>query len=103
MTESLHRDTSDIEGFANNSQGGLSGNDWFGRDTQQAVQRGALFALRSAIIQAAEATAGSDESPPLVVLTGGDAEVLLPLPGHSAELMPLLVLEGLRYLAKDAG
>ncbi len=103
MTESLHRDTSDIEGFAHNSQGGLSGDDWFGRDTRQAVQRGALFALRSAIIQAAEATAAPHESPPLIILTGGDAEVLLPLPGYSAELMPMLVLEGLRYLARDAG
>jgi len=103
MTESLHRDTSDIEGYASNSQEGLSGNDWFGRDTQQAVQRGVLFALRSAIVQAAEATANPHEPPPLVVLTGGDAEVLLPLPGHSAELVPMLVLEGLRHLAKDAG
>lgn len=98
MAESLNRDTSDIEGFANNSQGIIPGDDWFGRDTLSAVQRGALFALRSVICQAVE----QDGDKPLVVMTGGDAEALLPLTGHEAELMPALVLEGLRYLAAES-
>lgn len=98
MAESLNRDTSDIEGFANNSQGIIPGDDWFGRDTLSAVQRGALFALRSVICQAV----AQEGDKPLVVMTGGDAEALLPLTGHEAELMPALVLEGLRYLAAES-
>jgi type III pantothenate kinase len=105
MAESLNRDTSDIEGFAGNSRGIVPGDDWFGSDTLSAVQRGAVFALRSAICQAVEQTAEQDGAAPLVVLTGGDAEALLPLlsmAGDGAELMPMLVLEGLRYLAAES-
>lgn len=101
MAGSLNRDTSDIEGFASNSQGAVSTGDWFGRDTLSAVQRGALFALRAAISQAVEQTAQQEGDAPLVVLTGGDAEALLPMADHAVELMPALVLEGLRYLAAE--
>jgi type III pantothenate kinase len=101
MAQSLNRDTSDIEGFASNSQGSIPGDDWFGRDTLSAVQRGALFALRSVICQAVKQMSAQDGVAPLVVLTGGDAEALMPLPDFSVELMPMLVLEGLRYLAAE--
>ncbi len=102
MTQSLNRDTSDIAGFASHSQGNITGDDWFGRDTFFSLQCGALFALRSVIFQALKQISEQDGITPLVVLTGGDAEDLMPLPDLEVELMPMLVLEGLRYLAVEA-
>jgi type III pantothenate kinase len=101
MTESLNRDTSDIEGFSSESHEYIPGDDWLGRDTLSAVQSGAVFALRSVICQAVKQISEQDGAAPLVVLTGGDAKALLPLPDFAVELMPMLVLEGLSYLTAE--
>ena len=97
MRTSLDSDTSDISEFASNSKRPVSGNDWFGRDTLSAVQRGALFSVRAVIEQAIEEFAGEGELP-AVFLTGGDAGLLQPLVSVPAEHRPYLVLEGLRFL-----
>ena len=102
MRASLRSDTSDIGGFAANSAGPLPGNQWYGRVTLSAVQRGTLFSLRAVIEQAVDAFAAGGDTP-AVVLTGGDAEALLPLLDFPVEHRPWLVLEGLRHLVAGGG
>lgn len=97
MAASLNRDTSDIEGFAD-SPGDVDGADWYGRDTRTAVQRGALFALQSAINESACRYFSDSADTPRVVVTGGDAAKLLPFQSCVSEHRPDLVLQGLRYL-----
>lgn len=98
MRASLNNDTSDILGFVRQSEGPLSGGEWFGRDTLSAVERGAVFMLAAAIDRAVAEMSKTAETP-IVVLTGGDADIVGPLIAHPVEYCPLLVLEGLRHLA----
>ena len=100
MAEALNRDTSDIEAFARGSAGPVADEGWYGKDTLSAVQRGAYFALQAAIRRAAEPAAG--ESAPRLILTGGDANALLPLPGVTVEHRSELVLEGVQVLSEAA-
>jgi type III pantothenate kinase len=102
MVEALNRDTSDIEGFASRGEASPGEELWCGSDTRSAVQLGALFALRAAVGEAAGRIARSGADAPAVVLTGGDARLLLPVPGCTPDLRPMLVLEGLRHLAAEA-
>ena len=97
MRAALHKDTSDIYDFVRQSEGPLAGGDWFGRDTQSAVERGAVFMLGAAIDKAVSEMSVAGESP-IIVLTGGDADALGPVLAHPVEHHPLLVLEGLRRL-----
>lgn len=97
MRMSLKSDTSDIGGFAGNSKGPVPGRDWYGRDTLSAVERGTLFCARAVIEQAIEEFAGEDGAP-AVFITGGDAELVVPLISVPVEHRPHLVLEGLRLL-----
>ncbi|MDP6435990.1 MAG: type III pantothenate kinase [Gammaproteobacteria bacterium] len=97
MRLALNSDTSDIGGFAGNSKGPVPGRDWFGRDTLSAVQRGTLFNARAVIERAIEEFAGEGDTP-AVFVTGGDAELVVPLISTPVEHRPLLVLEGLRLL-----
>lgn len=101
MHNALHTETSDIRGFAKRGNGADPGFGWVGRDTRTAVDRGVLFALH-AIVEAAFRRLSAGGSAPAVLLTGGDAELLAPLLTSPAAHYPLLVLEGLRYLAADA-
>jgi len=98
MRAALNRDTSDIYGFFQQSEGPLAGDEWFGKDTHSAVERGAVFVLGAAIDKAVSEMSATGETP-VIMLTGGDAEILSPSISHSFELRPLLVLEGLRHLA----
>lgn len=98
MRAALKTDTSDIYGFIQQSEGPLAGGEWFGRDTQSAVERGTLLMLAAAIERAVSEMCTSGEKP-AILLTGGDADILGPLLEHPAEHRPLLVLEGLRHLA----
>ena len=100
MLQSLHQDTSDIAGFAQRSRQDVPAGDWFGRDTLTAVNRGAVFALRAAVAQAA-ATLATSAAPPLVVITGGDAELLGEIPDCDVRHDPHLVLRGLGRLLRD--
>ena len=95
---SLNNDTSDIGGFVRQSEGPLADDEWFGRDTRSAVERGAVFMLGATIDRAiAEFSKAGDV--PVILLTGGDAEIIGPLVNHPVEYHPLLVLQGLRHLA----
>jgi type III pantothenate kinase len=98
MRASLHRDTSDIYRFFQQSEGASAAGEWFGRDTRSAVERGAIFALGAAIDKAVDEMTAAGEAP-TVMLTGGDANILGAAISHPFEACPLLVLEGLRYLA----
>ena len=96
MLGALRQDTSDIDIFANSSRGDVPDGDWFGRDTLTAIHRGALFALRAAITEAARSL---DDGRPLVILTGGDAPQVGELAGCDTLLEPDLVLHGLALLS----
>lgn len=95
----LGGETADIEDFSARSPG--PGEEaWYGRSTAEAVSRGAAFSLCAAIDRAIDGFPGrSADRPPRLLLTGGDADRLLPGLRASAELRPLLVLEGLAKLA----
>jgi type III pantothenate kinase len=65
-----------------------------GRDTASGMRNGALLAVSSLIRDCVRRVNGPDAAS--VVLTGGDAEALMPeLTGLSVDHRPLLVLEGL--------
>jgi type III pantothenate kinase len=101
MRAALLRDTSDISGFDNQSAGPLVDGQWFGRDTRSAVDRGAVFALR-ATLDSAVHEFGELAPDPAVVVTGGDAERIVPLLAAKVEHRPQLVLEGLRELVAES-
>jgi len=101
MRASLMRDTSDIGAFARQSSGQLP-DDWLGKDTRSAVERGVLLMLCSTIDRVVSSMA-QDGNPPHIVLTGGDAPLVGPRLSYPVEQHPLLVLEGLRHLAAESG
>lgn len=75
------------------------------RHTAAAVAQGLLQQAMAFIAEVAQQGAMRWGSPPTIVLTGGDGEVLLPglrhrLPHHALEWAPALVLEGLRALGE---
>jgi len=97
----LGGETADIADFAAR-QPGPGDADWYGRSTVEAVRRGAAFSLCAAIDRAVKRFprgAADADRPPRLLLTGGDAEMLLPGLRTPAELRPQLVLEGLAKLA----
>ncbi len=98
MHASLNSDTSDIVGFVKQSDRPLAGNEWFGTDTRSAVESGVLFML-SAAINRAVAEISKTGNMPVIILTGGDAEIIGPLITQPVDYRPMLVLEGLCYLA----
>jgi type III pantothenate kinase len=102
MRAALNKDTSDIYGFAQQSEGPLNDGEWFGRDTQSAVERGALFMLGAAIDKAVDEMSVVGD-PPSLIVTGGDADMLGPVISHPVEHRPLLVLEGLSQLVAGFG
>jgi len=94
--QALGLSTADIANFAADAPG-PGAPEWYGRATAEAVQRGARFSLCAAIDRAV-ADFPSGAMPP-VLLTGGDAGDLQPGLRSRSEIRPLLVMEGLRYLA----
>ncbi len=100
LRSALLRDTSDIDAFVSQSSGSPALDGWLGIDTRSAVERGVLLML-CATIDRAVGNMADKGNPPHVILTGGDAPLLGPLLGYPVEQRPLLVLEGLRYLAAD--
>ncbi|MEJ2138224.1 MAG: type III pantothenate kinase [Gammaproteobacteria bacterium] len=100
MHTSLNNETSDISGFSQRSDGMNPGLGWVGHDTRSAVEKGILFMLY-ATVDAAINRLSAAGTAPAVMLTGGDAELLAPLLACPAEHYPLLVLEGVRYLAAE--
>jgi type III pantothenate kinase len=98
LRSSLLRDTSDIDAFVSQSTGPPDRAAWLGTDTRSAVERGAILMLCAVIDRVADSmTRGGDAA--RIILTGGDASLLLPVLNFPVEQRPLLVLEGLRHLA----
>ena len=98
MRNALFAATGDIEEFS--FRGNVAqADDLLGRSTDSAVRFGAV----QAVVGAVERILNRQKQPVRLVVTGGDAKVLLPhLAGYSPEHRPLLVLEGLAKLAAVA-
>lgn len=73
----------------------------FPRTTADAVQSGIIAALSGAIQRQFELLTEVAGEPPRVILTGGDAEALLPFLDLQVELVPLLVLEGMERVTRE--
>ena len=73
----------------------------FPRTTADAVQSGIIAALCGAIQRQFEHLTDVAGLPPHIILTGGDAETLLPFLNLQAELAPLLVLEGMERVTRE--
>ena len=76
-------------------------------DTGAAVTTGSLHSLAALaerlhirLWDRVAAITGASTSPPLLLLTGGDAHRIAPLIGHPLELIPDLVLRGLARLSR---
>jgi type III pantothenate kinase len=83
----------------------------WGRDTESAVGAGAIQALgaladrlydRLVQLCGQGSSEGADGGPPLLVLTGGDAERLAPAIARPLQIRPDLLLRGLARLAQGA-
>lgn len=73
----------------------------FPRTTADAVQSGIIAALCGAIQRQFEHLTEVAGNAPRVILTGGDAETLLPFLDLQVELAPLLVLEGMERVTRE--
>jgi len=73
----------------------------FPRTTADAVQSGIISALCGAIQRQFEHLTKVAGKPPRVILTGGDAEALLPFLDMQVEWVPLLVLEGMERVTRE--
>lgn len=74
----------------------------FPQATADAVQSGIVAALCGAIQQQHTRLAATAAMPPRCLLTGGDAETLLPHLTLEAEHVPALVLEGIERVARES-
>lgn len=95
MRESLQAGTARIDGGAG---------DWqaFPRTTADAVQSGIIAALCGAVELQHARLAEREGTPPRCLVTGGDAETLLPQLTVPASHVPALVLEGIDCVARGA-
>jgi type III pantothenate kinase len=71
----------------------------WGADTAEAIAAGSIQAPAALAVRLAERLANEAGAEPRLVLTGGDAERLLPAVGRPARLEPDLVLRGLALLS----
>lgn len=100
MRQSLDAETGDLHRLAaDNAQQTVAGID-MGKSTAEAIAGGALAAVCCLIDHCSGARGDRTEAATLVV-TGGDAERLLPHLGAHARHRPQLVLEGLAKYACD--
>lgn len=74
----------------------------FPRTTADTVESGIVAALAGAVWQQHARLAATAGTPPHCILTGGDADWLLPHLAVSAEQVPALVLEGIDRVAREA-
>jgi type III pantothenate kinase len=77
-------------------EGGMS---LFATDTRESIVRGTLLAAASLIQRSRAEMVRQVGKSPALLLSGGDAEVLLPLLDETVEYLPHLTLEGLARLA----
>ena len=74
----------------------------FPRTTADAVQSGVIAALCGAIQRQYEHLSEVTGMQPHCILTGGDAEYLLPYLDFSTEQVPMLVLEGMERVTRES-
>jgi type III pantothenate kinase len=96
MVRSLLRSTSDLA--LRHAAGGEARATGFADNTRDAIERGCRLAVASLIERCCDEVAASGRRPRLLV-TGGAANEVLPYLRTGAELVPDLVLRGLRELA----
>jgi type III pantothenate kinase len=95
MQQTLHRETGSIDRAARLLDSCTASVPAIGRDTAACVRNGALLAV-SSLVRHCVTAAREHESPAVLVMTGGDAPLLLPvLANLNPEHRPSLVLEGL--------
>jgi len=100
MVETLLANT---HGIRRRARGGaVGGFGLFGRSTRDGIERGARYAAAALVDRAVEEALGPLEREPLVVLTGGDAQLVRPLVRSRCVTVPELVLRGLAVLSRDA-
>lgn len=99
MAEALARNTSRI-GERVAALDRPSGAHVLGASTEEAVARGAMLALAAGIDRAVRDTSAADGHEATVLLTGGDAERLLPWLETKAHFRADLVLAGLAFVAR---
>jgi type III pantothenate kinase len=93
MQQALQQGTARVDAAAGQWQA-------FPRSTADAVRSGIVAALCGAISQQYSRLAEVSSGAPLCLLTGGDAEMLLPHLPVQAEHVPALVLEGIACVAR---
>lgn len=93
MKQSLAENTDAIP----DSEG--SGSELLGKDTQSALQGGALAAASGAVMQVMQQATILLGETPTAIITGGDAPLLLPMLGDSFRHEPDWVLKGLAVIA----
>jgi type III pantothenate kinase len=82
--------------------GAVRGKGIFARSTRDAIERGSRYAAAALIDRAVEEASGLLAREPLVVLTGGEREVVRPLLRSRSVGVPDLVLRGLAVLSRGA-
>jgi type III pantothenate kinase len=73
----------------------------FATDTHESIVRGTILAAASLIQRSRKEMAGLIGKLPSLVISGGDAERLIPLLDEYVDYHPHLTLEGLAVIAKD--
>ena len=101
MGESLQQRTSDI-GPTGAGTAPPAGLDLFGRSTDEAVSRAAQAASAALVDRCVRRLADAG-TPPVLLVTGGDGETLMPWLESPCRFEPHLVLEGLACLASAKG
>lgn len=100
MVETLLANT---HGIRRRARGGaIGGRGIFGRSTRDGIERGARYAAAALVDRAVEEASGLLGREPLVVLTGGDAQLVRPIVRSRCVTVPDLVLRGLAALSGDA-
>ena len=97
MAQSLQQRTSDI-GAIGSDASPPEGTALFGRSTQEAVTRAALLASAALVDRCVHRLRAATHQP-LLVITGGDGEALLPWLESRGQFDPHLVLKGLAIVA----
>jgi len=96
MVSSLLKQTS---GISRRARGGAGGGGLFARNTRDALEQGARFATAAVIDRAVSEAQRLLRRPPLLLLTGGGADEIIPLVQGSWVSVPELVLRGIALRA----
>ena len=98
VAAALNRETSDI-GNTTISEVAPRGLELMGRNTNEAVEHGAMLGVAAAVDRALRVITAALQAEPLVLLTGGHAKALLPWLESTVQYREHLVLEGLALIA----